>query len=420
MPKFRYLLKNRNFLLLMFGQIISQVGDRLGLMALFGLVYWRTGGSTLENAKLIFFTIIPVFLIGPLAGVYVDRWDRRRTMYACDILRAALILAIPLILPFVKNLIPVYLLIFLVFSLSRFFVPAKLSLIPEIVGPGDLLLANSLVNISGMIATVFGFGISGLIVEGLGPEGGFYLDALSFLLSAFLIFLIAEKHTASMNLRRVGKEIVEVIKKSVIQEIKDGALYFMNNKDIRAVSGVIFALSAAVGAVYVAMIVFIQKALHSATKDLGLLAMFIGAGLFFGSLIYGRFGSRLSRYKIIFCSLSLSGIMLLVFVVTLYRYPQFWLAAALSLGIGFTVSPILIASNHIIQEVSANNMLGKVFSSLEVVIHLGFLLFMFASGILAEKFAEVWILAVVASVIIIIGIINLICHRKIAWLDSRI
>lgn len=406
--------------MLTFGQIISQVGDRLGLMALFGLVYWRTGGSTLENAKLIFFTIIPVFLIGPVAGVYVDRWDRRRTMYSCDILRAALILSIPLILPFVKNLLPVYLLIFLVFSLSRFFVPAKLSIIPEIVPPADLLLANSLVNITGMIATVFGFGISGLIVEWLGPESGFYLDALSFLLSAFLIFLIAKKHTASMNLRRVGKEIAEVIKKSVVQEIKEGAAYFVNNKDIRAISGVIFILSAATGAVYVAMIVFIQKALHSATKDLGLLAMFLGAGLFFGSLIYGRFGSKLSRYKMIFASLLLSGIILLIFVATLYRYPHFWLAAGISLGMGFIVSPILIASNHIIQEVSANNMLGKVFSSLEMVIHLGFLVFMFASGMLAEKFAEVWILTAVAGAVIITGIINLISHRKIAWLDSRI
>ena len=387
-------------------------------MALFGLVYWRTGGSTLENAKLIFFTVIPVFLIGPIAGVYVDRWDRRRTMYACDLLRAVLILIIPLILPFIKNLMPVYLLIFIVFALSRFFVPAKLSIIPEIVETNDLLLANSLINITGMIATIMGFGVSGLLVEWLGAESGFYLDALSFLVSASLIFLITEKHAASMDLRKMGREIVEVIKKSVIQEIKDGALYFINNKDIRAVSGIIFTLSSAAGAVYVVMIVFIQKALHSATKDLGLLVMFIGIGLFLGSLIYGRFGSRVSRYRIIFVSLILNGIILLVFVTVLYHYPHFWSAAILSLAMGFIVSPILIASNNIIQNVSANNMLGKVFSSIEMVIHLGFLLFMLIAGILAEKSSESLILIAVGSIVILTGIINLICYRKINWLDN--
>ncbi len=387
-------------------------------MALFGLVYWRTGGSTLENAKLIFFTVIPVFLIGPIAGVYVDRWDRRRTMYACDLLRAVLILIIPLILPFIKNLMPVYLLIFIVFALSRFFVPAKLSIIPEIVETSDLLLANSLINITGMIATIMGFGVSGLLVEWLGAESGFYLDALSFLVSASLIFLITEKHAASMDLRKMGREIVEVIKKSVIQEIKDGALYFINNKDIRAVSGIIFILSSAAGAVYVVMIVFIQKALHSATKDLGLLVMFIGIGLFLGSLIYGRFGSRVSRYRIIFVSLILNGIILLVFVTVLYHYPHFWSAAILSLAMGFIVSPILIASNNIIQNVSANNMLGKVFSSIEMVIHLGFLLFMLIAGILAEKSSESLILIAVGSIVILTGIINLICYRKINWLDN--
>ncbi len=417
MSKFSEVMKNRNFFLLWLGQTISQIGDRLGQMALIGFVYLRAPGSTLEIAKILSFTIIPVFLIGPVAGVYVDRWDRRRTMYVCDFFRAVLVLAIPLFLFYAKYLSPIYLIIFIVFSIGRFFVPAKMSIIPDLVESKDLLMANSLVNTTGMIAAILGFGISGVVVEWLGAKSGFYLDALSFLVSGTLIFLIAKKSAAAMNLKKVSQEIVEVIRKSVIQEIKEGILYFIQNKDIRFTSGVIFTLWSALGAVYVVLIVFVQKTLHSATKDLGLLIMFLGIGLFSGSLIYGRFGQRFSHYKTIFVSLILSGIMLVCFALGIHRYPYFLVAAALSWLLGLLISPIMIASNTIVHNASDTGMRGKIFSSLEIVMHLGFLLFMFISGILAEKYSHVLILIIVGCLVSILGVINLIYNRKLPWLN---
>jgi MFS family permease len=417
MSKIGEVLKNRNFLLLWLGQIISQLGDRLDQMALIGFVYLRAPGSTIEIAKILSFTILPVFLIGPLAGAYVDRWDRRRTMYACDFLRSALVLLIPLFLFYSKRLAPIYLVIFVVFSISRFFVPAKLSIIPELVNKKDLLMANSLVNTTGMIAAILGFGVSGILVERLGAQSGFYLDSLSFLISGTLIFLIARRTHTSMNLRKVSQEIVEVIKKSVFQEIKDGILYSCRNKNIRFTAGIIFLLWSALGAVYVVLIVFVQKTLHSATADLGLLIMFLGIGLFIGSLVYGRFGQRISHYKVIFASLILSGIMLVVFALSLHRYPNFATAAALSLSLGILVSPIMIATNTIIHRASDNDMMGKIFSSLEIIMHLGFLLFMFITSLLAEKFSQLYILVIIGILFSTLGFANLIFHRKLPWLD---
>lgn len=417
MSKFSEVMKNRNFFLLWLGQTISQIGDRLGQMALIGFVYLRAPGSTLEIAKILSFTIIPVFLIGPVAGVYVDRWDRRRTMYVCDFFRAVLVLAIPLFLFYAKYLSPIYLIIFIVFSIGRFFVPAKMSIIPDLVESKDLLMANSLVHTTGMIAAILGFGISGVVVECLGAKSGFYLDGLSFLCSGTLIFFIATKSAAAMNLKKVSQEIVEVIRKSVIQEIKEGILYFIQNKDIRFTSGVIFTLWSALGAVYVVLIVFVQKTLHSATKDLGLLIMFLGIGLFLGSLIYGRFGQRFSHYKIIFVSLILSGIMLVCFALGIHRYPYFLVAAALSWLLGLLISPIMIASNTIVHNASDTGMRGKIFSFLEIVMHLGFLLFMFISGILAEKYSHVLILMIVGCLVSVLGVINLIYNRKLPWLN---
>jgi MFS family permease len=163
--------------------------------------------------------------------------------------------------------------------------------------------------------------------------------------------------------------------------------------------------------------VFVQKTLHSATKDLGLLIMFLGLGLFAGSMIYGRFGQKLSQYKTIFASLVLSGIMLIVFALIISQHPYFLIAAGLSLLLGILISPIMIASNTIIHNVSENGMMGKIFSSLEIVMHLGFLLFMFISSILAERIPQAMILVIVGCVFSLLGVINLICHRKIPWLD---
>lgn len=390
-------------------------------MALIAFVYAKAPGSSLEIAKILSFTIVPVFVIGPVAGVYVDRWDRRKTLYICDFLRAIMVLFVMLFLFRVKNLGVAYLMIFILFCIGRFFVPAKLAIIPDLVEKKDLLMANSLVNITGMIAAILGFGISGLLVEWLKAQGGLYLDAFSFFASAALIFFISKRACPAQwclrSVSNVSKEIVEVIKKSVLQEIKEGSLYLFKKRDIRFSIGIIFILWSVLGAVYTVLIAFVQNTLHSVTKDLGLLIMFLGIGLFLGSLFYGRFGQRVSAYKIIFVSLIVSGIMLIIFAFTIQRYPYFLVAVGLSFLFGTVVAPIMIAANTIIHNVSDNGMMGKVFSSLEIVMHLGFLIFMFLSSLLAEKLSNSAILIFAGCLVTFLGLTSLILNRKIQWLD---
>lgn len=418
MSKISEVLKNRNFFFLWLGQIISQLGDRLGLMALIGFAYSKkTYGSPLELFKIFLFIIIPVFLISPVAGVYVDRWDRRRTMYLCDFIRTLLVLVIPLFLFHFKNLAFAYFIIFLVFCISRFFIPAKLAIIPDLVAKKDLLMANSLVNITGMIAAIAGFGISGVLIEWLGAEKGFYLDSLSFFLSAVLIFLVAYKYGHSPKLQELKQVIFEAIKKPIFQEIKEGILYFIQRREIRFTAAVLFVLSSALGAVSTVLITFVQNTLHSATRDLGFFIMFLGAGLFFGTLLYGRFGQRFSHYRTISIALFISGSIISISVFILTRYQFFWIAALFASLLGLFFSPVMVAANTIIHHVSASGMMGKIFSSMEMVMHLGFLIFMFTSSILAEKFSGGLILISVGCLISLVGAANLIINRKIQWLN---
>jgi predicted MFS family arabinose efflux permease len=247
-----------------------------------------------------------------------------------------------------------------------------------------------------MIAAVAGFGISGLLVEWIGPRSGFYLDSLSFVVSSLLIFLIVSGARARGRARPIEqriREVEELLRKTVLQEVRESWIYLLRNRHIRFTAGLIFTLWSALGSLYVILIVFVQKMLHSATKDLGLLIVFLGVGLFIGSVIYGRFGSRISHYKVIFVSLIISGLMLVTFAFTLARYPCFNAAAALSFFLGLSISPIMIASNTIVHRVSHSRMRGKVFSALEIVMHLGFISFMFISSKVAEKVSEMFIIS---------------------------
>lgn len=416
MSRFRNVLKNRNFSFLWLGQIISQFGDRLDQMALIALIYRFAPGSTTQMAKVMAFTILPVFLIGPIAGVYVDRWDRRRTMVVCDILRGFLVLLIPFYFMKMNSLLPVYIVVFLVFSLSRFYVPAKMSIIPDLVKSDDLLLANSLVNTTGMVAAMLGFGIGGILVSLVGASGGFMIDGASFLISGIMIFFVSSRAIRELKKERlvdVGKGIAEVIKKSVAGEMKDAVIFLKNQPQIRSCFGILFFLWSALGAVYVVIIVFVQKVFScagqkSATGEIGLLVVALGLGLFLGTLGYGRFGQKVSGFKAIFASIMLAGMILSVFVLAVLSIPNFLLALALAFVLGLAVSPVMAVSNTMVGQLTDSSMRGKVFSSLEIVVHLAFLLSMLVSALLSDKIGAVKILLTVGALLFITGFIGTI------------
>jgi len=408
MTHVRELLKDKNFFLLWFAQIVSNFGDRLDQMALIGLIYIRTPGSTIELAKLLSFTILPVFIIGPIAGIYVDRWNRRATMIACDIIRGLLVLMIPLVIKYSTSMIPVYIIVFIIFSVTRFFVPSKLSIIPDIVHKDKLLLANSLSSTTMMIATIVSFGFSGIIVASFGPQAGFYIDSVSYFISAILVFFVAVKLKESIGPSKARVELRDISKRTVVGDIKDGLEYLKGHEDIKMVANTMFLIMAGVGSIYIVIIVFIQETLRSSTQHLGLLVMFLGAGLFLGSIIYGKFGSKFSKRKVINFGLLSTGLTIVLFTICLKFMPSFFIAGLLSIVLGIFSAPIIVSSNTLLHEVMHDEMRGRIFSSLEIIMHVGFLLFMFLASLTAEKIGRDWVLITTGILFSIIGLIKLI------------
>jgi MFS family permease len=417
MARFRHVLKNKNFFRLWIGQIVSQFGDRLNQMALIALVYQKSPGSTVQLAKLILFIIIPVFIIGPVAGAYVDRWNRKRIMVVSDVLRGVLVLGIPLCIIYVRTTIPIYVLVFLIFSITRFFLPSKMAVIPSIVPREQLLIANTLSDTTRMIATVIGLGVAGLMVRWAGVIASFYIDALTFFISALLLSTIRLKEEGlplKEDFRLAEEALKSALKTSILRDIKRGFEYFVTQKSIRFVGSIYLVLMSGLGALFCVAIVFIQNLFGSVTRDLGFLGMFLGIGLFVGTVLYGRLGQRYAKTTAIFGNLAISGIGLVLFTVSVQQFRSFALAATISFVVGMFIGPIIVSSNTLVHEVLPEDARGKVFSSLEVIIHVGFLVCMVAASYLADLVGSMWVLVLVGSVFTLLGIGGIVAKKRLA------
>ncbi len=405
------ILKKRNFLCLWLGQIISQFGDRLTQMALIGLVYRLEPGSSVGLAKMMSLAIIPVFLFSPVAGVYVDRWNKQKTMYISDALRGLMIILIPLVFLKFKAIIPIYVLVFLSFSFGRFFIPAKMAIVPELVEEKDFIMANSMVSITAMIAAVLGFGFGGIIVEKWGVSTAFVVDAATFFLSALFILGMKRKEEKTFNpkeLLSAGKDAIIQAKKSLLVEAKDGIKYLFQTEETKYAAKIFFVLFAMIGSLYTVFIVFIQNTLSSVTTDLGWMAVGLGAGLFGGSVIYGRIGHKFSIKKVIDVALLVSSAYLVFFASFLKWHPWPLMAFGGCVLLGGLASPIVIAVNSLIHQESKDGFWGRIFSSLEIVIHIAFIVFMFLSSYLAEIMTPFTIINSVGIIAFLFALLNLI------------
>ncbi len=391
-------------------QVISKFGDRLTRMALIGLAYQIQPQSPLELAKMLSLALIPGFIIFPIAGVYVDRWDKRRTLYSCDMIRGVLMVLIPFVFIKLNSLLIVYLLILLSFGVGKFYTPAKMALVPSLVDNNDLLPANSLLSMTAMIAVVLGLGLGGVIVEQFGAPAAFVIDAATFFVSAVLVFFIRlpEKINLPDNHEGMdtGKRVCLEAKSFVLGDLKSGIRYLFTSPTICYSFKLKIIIFAALGTLYPVFIVFAQKALSSVTKDLGWIAICAGIGLFLGSLIYGRVGSRFEVKITINVSLLLSGIVLLFFAVIVENFPNRVFVFFLSTLFGVICAPVEIALNALIHSESQNSFLGRVFSALDFFPYIAFFVFMFAGSYFAKITSPFFIIVLTSMVIIVFSFVN--------------
>jgi len=184
-PYLVLLRTNRNFRLLYIGQTISQLGDWFNSVAVFALLLDLTGSAT-AVAWMMIVQFLPVAVVGPVAGVVVDRVDRRRLMIAADLLRGALILGLLLVRSREQVWIA-YVVMSLTVSATAFFEPARTATIPNLTSADELMPANALASATWSAMLAIGASVGGLVTAIAGRNVAFVVNAASFFASAWFI-----------------------------------------------------------------------------------------------------------------------------------------------------------------------------------------------------------------------------------------
>lgn len=365
----RGVLSRPGFLLLVIGQTVSQLGDKLHHMALIALVGAGARADTggLELAKLSVVFTAPAVLFGPLAGALVDRWNKRRTMLTCDALRAVLVACIPWLYLRTGHLWTVYVVAFFVFVLGLFFNSAKMALIPDLVERPQLLQANAALTSIGRVATVVGIVGGGLIIAapvwkriGWTPyHAGFYLDAGSFALSVLTLAGII----AVTTVPEVPHAHTTAKARTVLRDVRETLHVIQQTPGLRFAFGSLILLSLFASTVYVAMTVSVQTVMGRGTAGVGLLGGALAGGMVAGSLAVGSLGHRWTRDDLIRGGLVAIGVLM----VGAGLFFSFGIFLPVAFCGGAVLAPVMVAQDTLLHEHAPAGSRALIFSTKDLL-----------------------------------------------------
>ena len=381
------LYRNAGFLLLWAGQFVSQMGDRLAALAFPWLVYSSTGSALGTGAVFALYTL-PYVLFGAFAGVAVDRLDKRRLMVAVDLIRAALVFAVPLVAT--RSLPAVYVLSFAMATAGVFFEPAKLAILPEIVTPGRLLRANSLFSTSENLTEILGWAVAGLLLASVSTSVAFRLDAVTFAVSAAALLLMRYR----APLRAAADHTVSAF----LAELRDGFRFLARDRGLRANTVMVVVCVAGLGAAYPLTFLFAIDVLDGGAGAFGALEAAVGAGFLAGSLALVAFASHVRKGRAMIIGLGVMGACLALVATT----ESVWVAAVPLAVFGIANAIVLIAVDTYLQQVVPPGMRGRVLGTRFTITQGTYALSVLAGGALAGV-VDVRILFIVAGAIVAVS-----------------
>jgi len=323
-------------------------------------------------------------LFGPIAGVLVDRWHKKRVMVVCDTMRMLCAFSLPFVFLITKNIYPVFAIVFFMFLLALFFNTARSAIIPNLVSKKRLLNANSIINLVGRGATFLGMATGGLIIDWplwknvFGIAGwivAFIIDGITFGISAFMIYIMKvnlkekrkeESHLKPGSLFIMVRDGVAKIIKEMAQAIK----YIIREKNLCFAMATIFLMIIAGSAVYVLAIPTIQQDMEWGTRGVGTLAAIGAIGLLLGAYIAGTVGHFLDlRLFIIYCFILISsGLFSFPFLRSFYHF------ILVALIVGIAASPIFIGQDTLIHHYADEEIRGRIFSFRDWLLNLTFVI----------------------------------------------
>jgi MFS family permease len=342
-------LRHRNYRLFFCGQSVSLVGSWMTRIATSWLVY-RLTGSALLLGVVGFAGQIPSFLLAPLAGVLIDRWNRHRVLVVTQVL--AMLQSAGLAVLALTGVITIWHVVLLSLfqgAINAFDMPARQAFVVEMVEerkdlPNAIALNSSMVN----AARLLGPSIGGVIIAAVGEGWCFFGDALSY------VAVIA----SLLLMRVVPRQRPAAAERRVLPQLREGWAYVAGSPPIRSIL-LLLALASLLGMPYtVLMPVFASSFLHGGPNTLGFLMAATGVGALLGAVFLASRQSVLGLGKVIPTAAGLFGAGLIGFALS----RTLWLALPLLLvtGLGFMVH--MAASNTLLQTLVDDDKRGRVMS----------------------------------------------------------
>lgn len=366
MAGFLNLLKtNPNYRYTWMGQVVSEVGDHFNSIAVLSLTLHLTGSGLAVGGVMIARTL-PALLAGPVAGVTLDRFDRRKIMIASDVIRSIVALAFILILRYEQRWL-LYLLSGLLVFASPFFTSGRSAVLPRITSPEELHTANALTQTTSWLTLSIGTLLGGVSTTQFGYEWAFVANALSFVFSAWAIWHLRSKEGHFKPDRKLATATPHNLHEFT-KDLKECFAYMRATPLVLAIGLAYVGWASGGGAAQILFTLFGEQVFNRGPAGIGIIWSAAGIGLVCGGVIAHRLGTRWSfrGYKnAISVGYFIHGLAYIFYALM----PTIWLA---SLCIG--ISRIAMGSNNVLNRTMLlthvpDRLRGRIFSTTEMMLN---------------------------------------------------
>jgi MFS family permease len=348
----RAALRSADFARLLRARLLSQFADGVFQAFLIDRLVFLSPdqqSTAVGVAKALAILVIPFSVIGPFAGVLIDRWSRRRILLLTPLVRAACALAL---IPLHGNSWPLYALTLVVVSLNRFYLSTAGAVMPGVVPQEDLLVANSLASAAGTVFTFAGLVVASQVANGVGLGALLAAAAVMWPLASALAARISAELRSTPPGGAVGRL------SDVPRDLWRGARRLMATPP--ALGGIVSASFDQVlfGIVSVLSVVVFKQRFQEGVASYGRIIAAGGAGVIAGMLTVGWFEGRLAKSRIVALAFAVGGIACLAVAPAVH--PITILALSFALGVSYPWRKIPI--DTIVQETTPDRFRGRVFS----------------------------------------------------------
>lgn len=343
------LLRQRNFSLLWFGGLISFIGDWV-LFATLPLYIYNLTGSVLATGTLFITSLLPHVLLGSVAGVYVDRWDRKRILVVTNGLRALCLL--PLVLVNSADMVwLVYVVSLFTNTARQFSTPAENALLPRLVGEENLVPANALNSLNNNLARLAGPALGGVLFATLGFSASVLVDIATFLVAGVLTALIAAP--ASVTKAAVTEGAASP---NAWREWVDGLRVVRHNRTVGALFTVLCINSLGEGILGVLFAPFVKDVVGGGANEFGWLLSAQAVGGLLGSLVVGGVWKKVPAWQLV----ALNFVALGVVDLLIFNIPILWVGLTLFAVAGLPVAGLHVGAQTLFQTSVADRYRGRV------------------------------------------------------------